>query len=487
MRQNGHFRFNYFHLIAFLLWTLLSCKGTDPDAYKISSLEAQIENSLVSNIQFKGDTKETFTLANRMAELNIPGVSIAVAKDGELIWSKAYGFADIEENKPMNTETMLLCCSVSKIITAARVIQLVEEGEIKLQEDVNTYLTSWKVPENEFTVEEKVTIERLLEHRSGINGRGGTSFDIKGLIPTTIELLNGVNTETAPVKVIAIPGGQYEYSANNYLILQQMIEDIDDMSFTSSLKQNVLDPLGMTSSTFENPLPSQFLNKAASAYTDDGEKVEGKYKVPTDLAAAGLWSTPSDLLKYITQIQNTLQREKDEFITFEMVNQMRLNERNTEHLGMIAEEYTFGHPGGCTGFNAIVLAWKKQPYAIAILVNGDSPVLRREIAYTFSQVFELPSDHEPKVYEAYDMNKDHLEKYTGHYKIIEEGLGDIQIKIKNNKLQYDFIKMKTPVVLTPISDSVFIDKDGYKHSFVITNGVVTKYMGWGFMESIKFE
>ncbi len=471
-----------------ILIFMLACGERQHDFSEADKIKVAVENNLQPIIQFSGETDSTYSLEERMNALKVTGVSIAVAKGKEVIFSGTYGFADVERQTILTPETLLSCCSVSKTIAMTRILQLVEDGHLNLDEDVNTYLTDWKIPKNKFTDTEKVTIRRLLEHYSGMNARGGTEFKRDENMPTVIELLNGVNTETAPAEVIKVPGTGYEYSANNYLILQQVINEIDG-SFEQSVTENIFKPLGMETSTYTNPFHSDHPDHYATGYTDDGQPIPEKWTIRKDLAAAGLWTTSEDLIKLISDIQFSLQNRVDGILSVEMAEALDLEARNDHHLGFITSAYTFGHPGGCTGFSAMILAWKNEPYSLAITMNGMSEKLRNELIHAIAHALELPTEFfKPKVFRVIELPDESLNRYVGVYEpLTEKEAGAIVVEKSGEGLRFHFSKLETPTVIRALNDSVFVDESGYEHIFRIQDNNVTGFRAWDFFETEKID
>ena len=200
-----------------------------------------------------------------MKELGIPGVSIAAFIDGELAWVKGYGLASIQDSITLTTETMFLAGSISKPVAALRAHQLVEEGVFDFDENINDYLTSWQVPDNEFTQTEKVTLRRILNHTAGLTVWGFPGYDMGDTIPTTVEVLDGKGN-TDPIRVYKVPGESWMYSGGGYTIMQLAISDTEKQPFATTLQEHVLNPLGMEKSTFENPLPEKYHHLAATGF-----------------------------------------------------------------------------------------------------------------------------------------------------------------------------------------------------------------------------
>ena len=356
------------------------------------ALELRVEDvdgEMIPIFQVEGQDPATFGIEDRLRELNIPGLSIAFAANGEIEWAIAYGMADILEGQRMDTDTLLLAGSISKPVTALRALQLAEEEAFDLDEDVNTYLNSWHLPDNEFTQTEKVTIRRILNHTAGLTVWGFPGYDVGDEIPSVIEVLDGLGN-TEPIRVFKEPGESWQYSGGGYTILQLAITDHDGVSYPETMRVNVVDRLRMPTSTFENPLPEEYHSLAATGYRSNGGEVEGKWPIYPEMAAAGLWTTPSELIQYAIEIQRIYQNRQDGILRYSTVVEMLTPGMNNHGLGPIVNEYLFGHTGGDEGFRARLIAWKDQPFAAVIMVNSDNDSVIREVLLAIVSEYELP-------------------------------------------------------------------------------------------------
>ena len=200
-----------FFIISFVIF---NCSGqSNMKRQLLEERITRIENGLQSNLQIQyGDSVviKKYRIEERMKELNITGLSIAVMNNGVIEWAKGYGMADSLEKRNVTTETLFQAGSISKAIAATRALQLVEDGTIQLDVDVNNYLNHWTVPDNEFTIKEKVTTRRLLNHSAGLTVHGFPGYSIKDTLPTVIEVLNGEGN-TSPVRVFREPGEKVGY------------------------------------------------------------------------------------------------------------------------------------------------------------------------------------------------------------------------------------------------------------------------------------
>ncbi|MEM9261525.1 MAG: serine hydrolase domain-containing protein, partial [Bacteroidota bacterium] len=279
--------------LLFIYLSIASCTSQqDKDKDENHSLQeriSRVENGLQPRLQIIGFDVPKYNIEDRLKELGIPGVSVAVFKDGAIEWAKGYGMADSTEQRPVTTETLFQAGSISKPVAATRALQLVEEGTLNLDANVNDYLASWQLPDNEFTTKEEVTTRKILTHTAGLTVHGFPGYRKGDIIPSIPDILDGKGNTDA-VRVFKEPGGPFKYSGGGYTIMQLMIADLDKQPFAKIMAEQVLRPLGMASSTYENPLPSPFHSRAAAGYHSDGKEVTGNWHVYPEMAAAGLWT-----------------------------------------------------------------------------------------------------------------------------------------------------------------------------------------------------
>ena len=453
----------------FPLLALLALTGCgSPSGSQQTSLDeriARIENGIQNRVQIQGLDNPRFNIEDRMRELGIPGVSIAVINNGVIEWAKGYGMADSSENREVTTETLFLAGSISKPVATFRTHQLVEQGIIHLDSNVNNYLSSWKLPDNEFTVNEKVTARRIMNHSAGLTTWGFPGYKRGDTIPTIPEVLDGKGN-TGPVRVYKEPGGNWQYSGGGYTIMQLMITDIDQQSFPETMKTHVLDPLGMVSSTYENPLPQQYHARAATGYRSNGNEVTGKWHVYPEMAAAGLWTTPSELILWAKEIQQVLQSGSDGLLKTETVKEMLIPTEDDQGLGPYVVNDFFGHGGADEGFRAELYAWKDKANAVVIMTNSDlGSSFMQEIMLSLAAEYDLPGI-EPinRVYN--EKPQSELERYAGTYRFPNRG--DATMIVKDKGLQFSGGPFSGIINLLPENDSTFFNRQtGLYYRFAI--------------------
>lgn len=436
---------------------------------------SRIENGLQPTLQIQGENIPNYNIEERLKSLGIPGVSIAVINEGKIEWAKGYGLADVSENRPVTSETMFLAGSISKPVAAIRAHQLAEQGTLSLDSNVNNYLSSWKLPDNEFTTKEKVTTRRILNHTAGLTVWGFPGYDKGDTIPSPAEVLDGKGN-TDPVRVYKEPGESWMYSGGGYTIMQVMITDLEAKSYPDIMQEHVLNPLGMTSSTFANPLPQKYHSIAATGYRPNGDEVEGKWPIYPEMAAAGLWTTPSQLILSALEIQQIYQTKEDGILKAKTVDEMLTAGMNNHGLGPVVNEHTFGHGGADEGFRADMVAWKEYPIAVVMMVNSDNGSIMQEILLSIAKEYKLPGV-EPMTRTVGSVSIEKRKPMEGSYSFTD--FGEANIAIKDNGLEITGAFSQEPIMLLPENDTTYFNKQsGTYYTFLFKDGKVTGLQFW---------
>lgn len=292
----------------FLLFWLSSIAAFSFSQNYSESKIASIENGLTASvITFDTSSVQKANIYDRMKHYKVNGLSIAIIDNGKLQWSKVYGVADADSKEALTKETLFQVASIGKMITALAALHLVKEGKVSLDEDVNEKLTSWKIPESKFTKKEKVTLRRLLHHSAGFtDDYGFAGYNPYDSLPSLLHILNArppANNSKA-LAVNYVPGTQVRYSGGSYLIVQQLIEDITRTSFAKYVEEEIFQKLDMKQSTYNfYPDKTEGFKIARGHYDDGSIDPNKKYHVYPEQAAAGFWSTPSDMARILIQMQ----------------------------------------------------------------------------------------------------------------------------------------------------------------------------------------
>ncbi len=423
-----------------------------------------IENGLLSAIQVKGDSIIQFNILERMKLHKVPGVSIAVVEDGKLKWAKGYGIANTNNGNKVDINTIFQAGSISKPLAALSALKLVEEGKINLDEDVNTYLRDWQIPDSKFTTDEKVTLRRLLTHTAGMTVHGFPGYQQTDSFPSITTVLNG-DGNTDAIYVDTIPGSIWRYSGGGYTVMEKVVEDISGLPLEEYMSQNILSQMSMTNSTYEQPLGDKYQANASAAYDNKGEIIEGLWHNYPEQAAAGLWTTPTDLAKYCLEIQEIVAGKTDGVLNQEIVKMMLTKSKNDWGLGPSlaweADSLRFQHGGKNAGFTNNMIAFAHQGNAIIVMTNADNGgKLIGELLRSVSSYYGWGL-RSPRVVETIEVPVDKLKAFTGKYildfQVPEIGDYYIEVTVKDNKLVvYDPNNSETNI-LTALEELKFID------------------------------
>lgn len=337
---------------------------------------------LLPPVLIKGD--QGASVEERMRAEKVPAVSIAIIRDFKVVWAKAYGLADPETGQRASTETLFQAASISKPVAAAGVLRKVEDGTLALDRDVNAYLKSWKLPENELTAKRKVTLAMLLNHSGGTTVHGFPGYLAGEKIPTVPQVLDGETpANTGPVRVTLEPDTQWRYSGGGVTIAQLVMTDVTGRPYPALLESLVLVPAGMSHSTYDQPPPPAKLALAAAGHHPDGTVVPGKRYTYPEMAAAGLWTTPTDLARFAIAIQKSLRGDSRSLLKRETALRMVTPHLGDYGLGFGVDERHgvtyFEHGGSNEGFRSQLVAHRDKGYGAAVMVNSDNGGILSEI------------------------------------------------------------------------------------------------------------
>jgi len=322
---------------------------------------------------------DAFTLQDVMRRFRVPGVSVAVIRDFKIHWTKAYGIADVETGQPVDVNTLFQAASISKPVTAMAALRLVQEGKLSLDQDINAVLTSWHVPTSDLNRERPVTPRALLSHTSGADdGFGFPGYDPSAPRPTVVQILQGQPpSNVGPVLFARPPYQAFKYSGGGITIMQLALTDLTGQPFADLMQAQVLGPLGMTNSSYKQPLPADLARRAARAHSGQGRAMGAAWHVYPEQAAAGLWTTPVDLARFVIEVQTAVRgptgRVLSQATAAEMVAPLGVGPFG---IGLTVEKrgegWYFTHGGSNWGFRADVLAHLRKGYGVVVMTNGDA-------------------------------------------------------------------------------------------------------------------
>jgi CubicO group peptidase (beta-lactamase class C family) len=417
-------------------------QSTSDDAQRI----ARIESSLTTPVVIKGQPVQRMTLQSRMRYYHIPAVSIAFFDASGIRWTRAYG---------ATPETLFQAGSISKPVSAVGTMRAVQDGLLKLDQNVNDVLPGWKVPENALTAKQPVTLRELLSMTAGTTVPGFEGYERGKPLPTLQQVLDGVPpANSAPVRVDLQPGTQYRYSGGGSTIAQLLLLSMVHESFANYMHDKVLAPMGMTDSTFEQPLPQPLWARAATATDPAGKTYPGDWHVYPTQFAAGLWTTPTDLAKFAIGVQRSLDGAPDAVLSQQNAELMLTAVK--DHYGLGFESHgdgksaRFGHNGANAGFQADLIMYRGGE-GVAIMTNSDNGIdLIVEVLSSIGFVYDW-KDYQAKERSVFPMAPSAGARYVGRYDMSGTPL---TIEQRDGALYIDGL-LGSPTQIYPESPSAF--------------------------------
>jgi CubicO group peptidase (beta-lactamase class C family) len=322
---------------------------------------------------------DRLTLQQVMEQFHVPGVSVAVIKDFKIDWAKGYGVADVASGMRVDADTLFQAASISKPVAAMAAVRTVQDGRFTLDQDINTILTSWKLPDSEFTRGHPVTPRALMSHTSGLgDGFGFPGYHPSAPRPTLVEILNGSQpSNVGRVLMERPPFTAEKYSGGGVTMMQLAMTDALGRAYPEIMRSLVLGPIGMTNSGYEQPLSAERDRHAARAHNGRGLAMDTKWHVYPELAAAGLWTTPTDLAKFAIEVQQTALGRSTRVLTRASVLEMLTPVGVGDYAVGFAitkkgQGWYFAHGGSNWGFQCNLIAHRVKGYGLAIMTNGDA-------------------------------------------------------------------------------------------------------------------
>lgn len=366
------------------------------------------------------------TIEGEMRRLHVPGMSVAVIDQSRLAWAKGYGVVT-PGGAAVTPETLFQAASISKPVVAFGAMTMVQSGQLDLQADVNSYLRGWELPGNAGSG--YVSPLQLLSHTGGVNVSGFPGYAAGAPLPTLLQVLNGTApANTEPVRVVSPPGRTWRYSGGGYTVLQQMMTNLSGQAFETFMQSHVLKPMGMAASRFNQPADAVTLAHAAFPHDSAGHPyVGGPFTYP-ELAAAGMWTTPSDLARFALGVQASatgtgglLDRQHAQKMLTPVLNGYALG---FEMAGSGAAT-SFAHGGSNQGYQNYLFGYVDSGRGAVVMTNGDAgDEVARATMRSIASEYGWPSN-QTRMRKALTISQKMARQMVGKYTI--EGLGDFEI------------------------------------------------------------
>lgn len=378
-----------------------------------------VSNCIHPEVQVKGEPNPCTTLVARMAELHVLGVSIAVIHNGKIEWAAGFGVKQLG-GAPVNADTLFQAASISKPVAAMAALHEVQIKKLSLDADVNTELVSWKVPDSPAANGKPATLREILMHTAGFNVHGFGGYKPGDPLPTLIQVLDGRKpANNLPIRLESEPGTKWKYSGGGYTVMQQLLIDVTKTPFPKLMQEIVIAPLEMTHSTYQQPLPVDMQEAAATPYDWKGEPIPGGARPYPEMAAAGLWTTASDLARYCIEIQRSLNGKPNRVLSQDLTQQMLTPGKGNYGLGLAiggspTDPY-FSHGGVNAGFEGQLVAYEHHGDGAVILTNAmGGSALALELMESIADEYGWP-DYRSVVHTQIKLDPAMLARYVGNY------------------------------------------------------------------------
>lgn len=376
-----------------------------------------------------------WSIQDRMLHYKVKGLSIAVVNNYKIEWAKGYGMADSAENRPVTINTLFIPGSLSKSVNAMGLLRLCQDKKIDLFGDINDYLTSWKFPYDHVSKNKKITLANLLSHTAGLSVHGFWGYKNGDTLPNILQILDGnkpANSE--PVRSIFEPGLKMEYSGGGVMISQLMAMDVSKQSYNQFIYNNIFKTIDMTNSFYTQPPPLNKINLLATGYDTLGNEVKGKYPILMEQAAAGLWTTSTDMCKLIIEIQRSVKGESNRVLSKQFTEMMLtpyLNE--TSALGFFINDNMgnkyFGHDAGNVGFSGAFYGSLEEGKGIAVFINSENSDILKEIINSVIDVYDWKGFNRKEKIKTMTISDSLVRKYIGGYEAKDENGKKVEAKI----------------------------------------------------------
>ncbi|ADJ46533.1 non-ribosomal peptide synthetase [Amycolatopsis mediterranei] len=316
-----------------------------------------------------------------MARNRVPGLSVALIVDGELHGAWGHGVTGGDPGGPVTAATAFQACSVSKYVTTLGVLRLVQDGRLDLDEDVNRYLTGWRLPPAG-AGDPPVSLRQILSHTAGLSEFRLPGYPRGGAVPSLTDILDGVPpANTPPIRRERPAGSGFLYSCGNFSVVQQVVTDVTGRPFAEVMRSLVLEPLGMRDSGFEQDFPDTADVQVAHGHKPDGSPYAGGWLLFPEAASSGLWCTPADLAKVSVEVMRAVTGAPAAFLDRSLALAM-VGPTSAEYgLGCAVTRedgaHWFGHPGDKRSHQCFTATDLNTGTGLVVAANigGEAPLM----------------------------------------------------------------------------------------------------------------
>jgi CubicO group peptidase (beta-lactamase class C family) len=443
-----------------LLLATAAIAQTAPTPATIPAHIQAVETGLGPPVVITSQPPIHLNLLDEMQRLHIPAVSVAVIHNGQIEWAKGYGVTR-EGGPPVTPDTLFQAASISKSLAAMAALRLVEQGKLSLDAPIQTELKSWTIPANAFTAKTPVTLRELLSHTAGTSVHGFAGYAAGEPVPTLLQVLDGEKpANSAPIVVEIAPNTEFRYSGGGFTIVQQTMLDVTGKPFPEIMKPLVIDPIGLHHSAYQQPIAPSLLPQVAMPVDSHGKPIPGGPHTYPELAAAGLWTTPSDLALWVIEMQQSLAGHANHVLSAAMTRTMLTPVRDGYGLGVGTADTdgkpSFSHSGSNEGYQCIYFAYESGDGAVIMTDSDNGGEIQQEILRSIARAYGWP-DFAPVARTLAAVPFTQQAQFEG--KFLAKGAFPFQIAATQNHLELS-VAGQPPIKLFPASPTSFFITEG---------------------------
>lgn len=381
------------------------------------------------------------------------------------------------ENRSVTTSTLFQAASISKSLNGFGILKLAQDKKIDIYTDINNYLRSWQFPYDSLSNGKIITIANLLSHTGGINISGFDGYTKADSLPTIVQILNGEKPANSDaVKSIFEPNLKYRYSGGGTTISQLIIEDVTGKSYTDYMANNILKPIGMKNSFYTNSTSEKKFKLLATGYNADSE-VTMKYHIYPEKSAAGLWTNPIELSKFVIEVQKSLVGKSNKILSQKMTQLMLIPYvDNSSALGVFIEDKEgikyFRHGGVNEGFTSLYFGSVENGNGAVVMCNSTDKTILYEIVNSIATVYKWENYYKPVLKKVVKIDSVELSKYVGRYTF--NGREYIISQDKGN-LFLELIGQKWQIYFTSPTDFFMYQAPGIEHQFIFNDSKIESF------------
>lgn len=416
-----------------------------------------------AKVDYKGQLKVIDYWLDAQRDFDrLPGLSVAIVQDQEVIFQKGYGFADVEKKIPMKPETICSICSISKLFTSVAVMQLWEKGKLRLDDSLITLLPEYKINQ-QYPESVPITVRSMLTHSSGLTSDVGEGWNGPNYnFITTEELKKTVRN----LKTLYPSATYFQYSNFGMSLLGEIVASKSGMVYKNYIEENILKPLQLGNTHPYLPENAWKTGEMATGYgglnRQGGREMLPFFKTNAYTPAAGFSSNVLDLAKFASWQFRLLSSTKAEVLKSATLKEMQRiqwtssDKQLTWGLGFYIQYQssgitTIGHDGGCPGYVSSVMIDPKKKLGVTLMINT-----QKIDVYKYSdQIFSLLNK---EIAEDTTTKNIDLSMYEGRYEAYRWG-ETILVQIKGKLIGFE-VPSNNPA--SQLAEYKYIRKDTFR-------------------------